>query len=190
MSLFEKHQATINKAIDALHARTFYAAFPEHPAPAIYGETADADGQNKFKSVLGKKFEELKQQDPAGWVGQEESPYFQDALKISYPIFSVPTLIDRASKAFHPCRKTSASERAGIYFLKLPTPRCTQPARGIRWPFKPRGHTQQTVPWKLLQRDTKSCIDFHPKPCGTNRWESSIFNLTKNGGLCPKEFPL
>jgi phenylacetic acid degradation protein paaN len=114
MSLFEKHQDTINKAIEALHARTFYAAFPEQPAPAIYGETADADGQNKFKSLLGKKFEELKQQDPEGWAGQEESPYLQEPLKISYPVFSVPTLIERAGKAFHPWRKMSASERAGI----------------------------------------------------------------------------
>jgi phenylacetic acid degradation protein paaN len=114
MRLFEKHQDTINKAIEALHARTFYAAFPEQPTPAIYGETADADGQNKFKSLLGKKFEELKQQDPEGWAGQEESPYLQEPLKISYPIFSAPALIERAGKAFHPWRKMSASERAGI----------------------------------------------------------------------------
>src|SRR5260221_6120932 len=119
MSLFEKHQETINNAIAALHARTFYAAFPEHPAPAIYGETADADGQNKFKSLLGKKFEELKQPDPEGWAGQEESPYLQDPLKISYPVFSVPTLIERAGKAFHIWRKISPSERAGILVESL-----------------------------------------------------------------------
>ena len=49
MNLFEKHQPVIAKAIEALHARTFYAAFPENPSPATYGETADADGQAKFK---------------------------------------------------------------------------------------------------------------------------------------------
>ena len=58
MSLYKKHDSTINKAIKALHDRTFFAAYPEHPAPAIYGETADGDGQNKFKAWLGKKFEE------------------------------------------------------------------------------------------------------------------------------------
>jgi len=114
MSLFEKHQATINKAIEALHARTFYAAFPEQPAPAIYGETADADGQAKFKAALGKKFEELKQINAEGWAGQEESPYLQEPLKISYPVFSVPTLIERSSKAFQQWRKVSAKDRAGI----------------------------------------------------------------------------
>src|SRR5260221_13464946 len=101
MSLFEKHQNTIDKAIEALHARRFYAAFPEHPAPAIYGETADADGQNKLKSLLGKKIEELKQPDPEGWAGLEESPYLQDPLQIFYPGLSAPTLIERARQAFH-----------------------------------------------------------------------------------------
>jgi len=66
MSLYKKHDTTINKAVKALHDRTFFAAFPEHPAPAVYGETADADGQAKFKSILGKKFDELKQEQPQG----------------------------------------------------------------------------------------------------------------------------
>jgi hypothetical protein len=92
MGLYKKHDVTINKAIRALHDRTFFAAFPEHPAPAVYGETADADGNNKFKAALGKKFEELKQTGAEGWAGQEESPYLQEPLKISYPIFSVQTL--------------------------------------------------------------------------------------------------
>ena len=100
MSLFEKHHATVQQAIEALHSRKFYAAFPEHPAPAVYGETADADGQASFKAHLGKKFEELKQTGADGWAGQEESPYLQESLSISYPTFSVPSLIDRANKAF------------------------------------------------------------------------------------------
>jgi phenylacetic acid degradation protein paaN len=119
MTLFEKHQAVINKAIEALHSRTFYAAFPEHPTPAVYGETADADGQTKFKAVLGKNFEELKQASPGGWAGQEESPYLQEPLKISYPTFSPATLIDRSQKAFHQWRKISAKDRAGLLMESL-----------------------------------------------------------------------
>ncbi|MCK6617816.1 MAG: hypothetical protein L6Q51_09230 [Cyclobacteriaceae bacterium] len=91
MSLFKKHEAILNKAIEALHNRTYFAAYPEHPAPAVYGETADADGQAKFKSLLGKRFEELKQDVPEGWIGEEESPYTQLALGISYPSFSTKT---------------------------------------------------------------------------------------------------
>ena len=119
MNLFEKHQPVIAKAIEALHARTFYAAFPENPSPATYGETADADGQAKFKLTVGKKFEELKQINPEGWAGQEESPYLQEALKISYPIFSTATLISRSQTAFHQWRKVSTQERAGILMESL-----------------------------------------------------------------------
>jgi phenylacetic acid degradation protein paaN len=119
MSLFKKHELTLTKAIEALHKRTFYAAFPEHPAPAVYGETADADGQAKFKNWLGKKFEELKQDNPDGWVGQEESPYTQEPLGISYPAFSTNKLIDRANNAYHVWRKVSVADRAGILLESL-----------------------------------------------------------------------
>jgi phenylacetic acid degradation protein paaN len=119
MSLFEKHEATLKKAVEALHTRSFYAAFPEHPSPAVYGETADADGQAKFKASLGKKFEDLKQSSPEGWAGAEESPYLQEALKVSYPTFSVPVLIDRSKKALQQWRKVSAKDRAGILMESL-----------------------------------------------------------------------
>ena len=119
MSLFEKHHPKLEEAIKALHERTFYAAFPEHPSPAIYGENADANGQASFKGSLGKKFEELKQDNPQGWVGQEESPYLQEELKISYPSFPVSELIARSSKAFHTWRKISPEDRAGILIESL-----------------------------------------------------------------------
>jgi phenylacetic acid degradation protein paaN len=119
MSLFEKHKATLDKAIEALHSRTFYAAFPENPAPAIYGETADADGQTKFKATLGKKFEELKQGNAESWVGQEESPYLQEPLNISYPSYSTSQLVANAGKAFHSWRKVSIDDRAGILLESL-----------------------------------------------------------------------
>lgn len=119
MSLFEKHNASLSKAIDALHSRKFYAAFPEHPAPAIYGETADADGQAKFKSVLGNKFNELKQTGADSWAGQEESPYLQEALKISYPTVPVSTLIANAKVAFNTWRKVSVDDRAAVLMESL-----------------------------------------------------------------------
>ncbi len=119
MSIFEKHQSLLNKAIAALHERTFYAAFPEHPAPAIYGETADAEGQAKFKASLGKKFEELKQGATDSWIGQEESPYLQEPLKISYPAYPVSTLIDRATSSFNTWRRVSIKDRAGILIESL-----------------------------------------------------------------------
>lgn len=119
MSLFEKHQPLLKKAIDALHSRVFYAAFPEQPSPSVYGETADADGQASFKNLTGKRFEELRQENPEAWIGQEESPYLQESLNISYPAFSVPTLIKRSSSAFEQWRKVSVNDRAGILLESL-----------------------------------------------------------------------
>lgn len=119
MSLFKKHQPLITKAIEALHSRTFYAAFPENPAPAVYGETADADGQAKFKAMLGNKFNDLTQSNPEGWAGQEESPYLQEQLNVSYPIYSVSTLVKNAKAAQQTWRKVSAENRAGILMESL-----------------------------------------------------------------------
>ncbi len=119
MTLFEKHEALLKKAIEALHKRTFFAAYPEHPAPAIYGETADADGQEKFKASLNKKFEELKQKGATSWIGVEESPYTQELLGIKYPAFSTETLIGKAKSAYHVWRKVSAQDRAGILIESL-----------------------------------------------------------------------
>lgn len=119
MTLFKKHQTTIDKAVQALHDRTFFSAYPEHPAPAVYGETADADGQQKFKAALNKKFEELRQSGAESWGGQEESPYLQELLKISYPLFPAKTLIANAAKAYHTWRKVSVEDRAGILVESL-----------------------------------------------------------------------
>ncbi|HCZ34312.1 MAG TPA: phenylacetic acid degradation protein PaaN [Cytophagales bacterium] len=113
------HHALLTKAIEALHARTFYAAYPEHPAPAIYGETADADGQSKFKETLGKRFTELKQTGESSWAGQEESPYLQQPLNVSYPVFTTDVLISKSKAAFHQWRKISKNDRASILVESL-----------------------------------------------------------------------
>jgi len=119
MSLFEKHRTTINNAVQALHQRTFYAAFPENPSPAVYGETADAEGQAKFKAALKNQFTELMQTGTESWAGQEESPYLQEPLGIQYPTASVSTLVKNGTAAFHAWRKVSAEDRAGILVESL-----------------------------------------------------------------------
>ena len=119
MDVFEKHEGTLKRAIEALHNRTFFAAFPEHPAPAVYGENADAEGQRKFKDSLGKRFERLLQQNPEGWAGEEESPYLQEPLKIQYPLFSPDTLVARARESLREWRKVGVRKRAGILLESL-----------------------------------------------------------------------
>lgn len=119
MTNFTKHQPLLLKAIEALHARTFFAAFPEQPSPSIYGESADADGQMKFKAHTGNNFSELKQTGCTNWAGQEESPYLQEALGISYPTAPIETLVGNAKAAFHVWRKVSLENRTGILLESL-----------------------------------------------------------------------
>ncbi|HEU5147631.1 MAG TPA: aldehyde dehydrogenase family protein, partial [Chryseosolibacter sp.] len=119
MDLYKKHEGILNTAIEALHARTFFAGFPEMPAPAVYGETADADGQKLFKKRIGNRFGELLQDNAGSWIGQEESPYLQESLNIKYPAFAVETLVERSRAAFHAWRKVSHQERAGILLETL-----------------------------------------------------------------------
>lgn len=114
MSFYQKHKMALDQAIEALHKRSFFTLYPEFPSPKIYGETADADGRQKFQGSLGQRFEDLLQNDPSAWVGDEESPYLQQPLNIQYPQFENDVLITRASQAFSSWRKVDPQERAGL----------------------------------------------------------------------------
>lgn len=119
MNLYDKHRNILEKAIKAIHERSFFAQYPEHPSPKIYGEEADSEGRRKFQEMLGKKFEDLRQSAPERWEGVEESPYLQEPLHVEYPAFSVGTLVERANHAFHDWRKVSIEERTGILIESL-----------------------------------------------------------------------
>ena len=119
MSLYDTHKNILESAIKAVHERTFWAQYPEHPSPKIYGEDADKGGQEAFKAAMGKKFEQIRQQNPESWISAEESPYLQAPLNIEYPAFSVDTLIDRSKAAYHVWRKVSPEQRAGILIESL-----------------------------------------------------------------------
>ena len=119
MSLFEKHRNILDNAVNALHRRDFFAQYPENPSPKVYGETADAEGQQRFKAQLGKKFTELLQEPGQDWVGQEESPYTLEPLGITYPSAGVGVLISRSLLAFEQWRKVSADTRAAILVESL-----------------------------------------------------------------------
>jgi phenylacetic acid degradation protein paaN len=114
-----KHQVILERAIRAIHERTFFAQYPEHPSPKIYGETADKEGQEWFKGILGKNFDELNSTGAQGWLGDEESPYLQEKLDIRYPSFSVDQLISNAEPAFHTWRRVPAEQRAGLLIESL-----------------------------------------------------------------------
>lgn len=119
INLKDKHQPILDSAIRALHERTFFALYPENPSPEIYGENADKEGRAKYKQHLNSQFTELLQSNPEAWVGQEESPYEQQALGVKYPFFSPDTLVDRAEEAYHLWRKVKPADRAAILVESL-----------------------------------------------------------------------
>ena len=111
--LVERHQSTLDAAIEANSTRTFHAHWPEPPSGKIYGETANDDGLSAFKAQVGKPFEGLKQTGTSGTVGVEKSPY-GFPLDIQYPQASVDTLISNAVASQSAWSALAPAERAAI----------------------------------------------------------------------------
>ncbi len=107
-----KHQTTLQRAIQANAERTFFANYPEHPK--AYGDEGMAKAQDFYKNIVGNKFAELLQTGENTWGGEEVSPYTQKELGIQYPLYSVETLMAKASAAQNSWRKKSVEERADI----------------------------------------------------------------------------
>lgn len=117
MPLQDAYKAKIDEAIEAVHARTFYAAYPEHPK--AYAEDGPAKGGEAFKALLNNKYTELKTTGESGWIGEESSPYTGEKLNITYPAFAVDTLIGNAQAAWTGWRKASVDDRAEVLIDSL-----------------------------------------------------------------------
>ena len=112
MSLSPAYKEIIDNAIKAIHSRTFYAQYPEHPK--AYGEEAPVKAQEAFQAQLGHPFKELQQQNPVSWIGEETSPYTGKNLGVTYPAFEVETIVVRAGRAFGAWKSVSVDDRAEI----------------------------------------------------------------------------
>ncbi|MBV8254299.1 MAG: phenylacetic acid degradation protein PaaN [Chitinophaga sp.] len=108
--LVAKHQNTIDKAVKANHERTFYAHYPEHPK--AYGDEAHAIGMQSYQQMLGKPFKQLLQTGETGWTGEEVSPYSGEVLGVTYPVFAVKDLVEKAAEAGKSWAKVPVAERA------------------------------------------------------------------------------
>lgn len=108
----------LEAAINALHTREFYAAFPEHPSPAIYGETADASGLAAYQQLLGKPYDSLLQTGSYA-KGKETSPYSGKSLGITYPASDITHYLNSAAEAATSWGQASVQTRAGILIESL-----------------------------------------------------------------------
>lgn len=117
MTLFEKHKPLLDAAIKAIHERKFYAAYPEHPK--AYGEESPKAGEERFKNLLNKNFDSLKQSKPSVFEGEEVSPYTLQPLGIKYPVYPAEEVIAKSKNAFKSWSKTTPEERAGVLIETL-----------------------------------------------------------------------
>ncbi len=117
--LYEFYQESLERAIQAVHERSFYAHYPEPPSPKVYGESANDDGQKAFEAQLGKRFP-LHQEHKESLVSGEISPYTLKPLNIAYPVsIDTKSYVLRSQKAFASWRQTSVQDRAGLLMASL-----------------------------------------------------------------------
>ncbi|MHC4711380.1 MAG: phenylacetic acid degradation protein PaaN, partial [Planctomycetota bacterium] len=111
-TLFERHHETLQGAVDAIAARTFWSAYPEVPSGKIYGETAKADGHAAFQARLNTPFD-LDQPGTVGTVGAEVSP-FGTPLGITYAKADLDILLPAVQAAVPAWAGTETANRVGI----------------------------------------------------------------------------
>ena len=110
--LFDKHRATLDAALDAIHSRGYWTPYPEMPSPKVYGETAMADGKAAVEALAGQDFV-LDQPGASAWAAPEKSPYGVK-LDVRYPVCDVDALIAAAQAAMPGWRKIGAEGRVGV----------------------------------------------------------------------------
>jgi phenylacetic acid degradation protein paaN len=106
---YEAHRGTIDRAVEAISARTYWSAFPEHPK--AYGEDAPAAGQEAFDAMRGHPFTMDQKSFGYGAVA-ESSPYGLE-LGIEYPSTTVDATIEGAVAAMRTWGRATPETRAG-----------------------------------------------------------------------------
>ncbi len=112
MSLFKKHNETLNKALREIKNRSYYAAYFEIPSSKVYGQGVKELANKSFKKQLNNKFE-IKGLESKKYIGNEKSPYGFN-LGITYPSLSTDILVKRSKKAMNEWKKISLNEKTGI----------------------------------------------------------------------------
>ncbi len=110
--LFDKHRATLDRALQAIAERGYWSPYPESPSPRNYGEGAVEAGKAAFDALLGKRFD-LDQPGTIGTVGSERSPY-GFALGIQYPKMDIDALFAAIARAEEGWRKAGPEAWVGV----------------------------------------------------------------------------
>jgi phenylacetic acid degradation protein paaN len=109
---FERHRATLDRAVEAIATRGFWTPFPESPSPKIYGEGAAEAGKAKFDALLNSRFP-LTQPATIGQAGNERSPYGM-RLGVTYPKPDIDGLMAAIEAAESGWRKAGPEAWVGV----------------------------------------------------------------------------
>jgi len=112
MSLFEKHNKTLTRALEEIKNRGYWSPYFEIPSSKVYGQGKKEESINSFKSQLNNKYE-IKGLESDKYLGSETSPYGFD-LGITYPSIPADTLVTNSKEAMNQWKKMSLDDRAGI----------------------------------------------------------------------------
>ena len=110
--MFERHRATLERAVQAIRERSYWSAYPESASPKVYGEGTAEAGRAAFDALLGKRFP-LTQPATVGEVGGEISPYGMP-LGITYPKPDIDGLFAAVGRAEDQWRKAGPEVWAGV----------------------------------------------------------------------------
>jgi len=116
--LFEKHQALLEQALEAIARRGYWTPFPEMPSPKIYGETALEEGKAAVLGLHGQRFSLEGQPGTGEWIAPERSPYGVE-LNVSYPVSEPESLVAAARKAQDGWQKLGPKGRVGLLLEAL-----------------------------------------------------------------------
>jgi phenylacetic acid degradation protein paaN len=109
---FERHRATLDRAIDAIATRGYWTPYPESPSPKVYGEGSAGAGKAAFDKLANQRFP-LTLPATIGQVGSERSPYGM-RLGVTYPKQDIDGLMAAVEKAAVSWRKAGPEAWVGV----------------------------------------------------------------------------
>lgn len=111
--LYSGHRATLDRALEAIRARSYWSAYDENlKAYGENGTQSAADGKAAFDAYLGKPFP-LQQPGTDGQTGAERSPYGIE-LGVTYPHPDVDELLREVPTGIAAWRDAGPEARAGV----------------------------------------------------------------------------
>ena len=118
--LFQKHRSVFERAQTACRERHCWSPFPELPNKYPNAAAAQAAGLAAYQAHLGSRFV-LDQPGAVNEVGEEVSPYTQEALGIRYPQADLDALFDAAEAAMPKWADTPFETRIGVLMEVIDT---------------------------------------------------------------------